>query len=333
MTSLLSEFVFNLSELKPHVESSLSRLDPKKESRPVLIKLLCNWCNSEELSKIWNKMSKDGKYRWFSDSPNNFTIEITWTKEPDLYVIINRPRPQDKYEAKKSIIFQMEPNMKSNRYIWNDWASLDKDRFFHVSTHDDEYNNNEWHLSLSYNTLLEHKIIKDESLSNVISTILSCKNNDPGQRKRLEFAKFLDTKIETNLHVYGQNIGYKNFKGCLPYHKKDDSILPYKYIFNAENNAIPNYYTEKLIDGILGECLTFYWGCPNITQLIDEKCYVVLTLQNFEKDYQTILKAIYEKWWEKRVEYIRQEKKRILNELQFFPRLHKLVKEKYIMAK
>ena len=55
--------------------------------------------------------------------------------------------------------------------------------------------------------------------------------------------------------------------------------------------------------------------------------YVQLGLQNFEKDADLMKKAIDEDWWSKRIDVIRREKKRILNELQFFPRLEKILEK------
>ncbi len=107
--------------------------------------------------------------------------------------------------------------------------------------------------------------------------------------------------------------------------EKDKAMFPYKYVFNAENHEIRNYYTEKLIDGILAECLVFYWGCPNIRDFFDERAYVKLELADFEKDFQTIVRAIEENWWEKRLPYIREAKQRILNETQFFPRIESIL--------
>ena len=138
--------------------------------------------------------------------------------------------------------------------------------------------------------------------------------------------KFFENKGCLDVHVYGQNkFLWKNYKGSLPPHKKDDSLFPYKYSFNVENFSIKNYYTEKLIDGILSETLVFYWGCPNIEEYINEKCYVRLNLDNFEKSLETIKKAIEEDWWYQRIDIIRKEKQKILNELGFFPRLKKLI--------
>ena len=117
-----------------------------------------------------------------------------------------------------------------------------------------------------------------------------------------------------------------NIKFIIYYtNKKDDSLLPYKYSFNCENHSIKNYCTEKLIDGILSETLTFYSGCYNVKDYIDEKAFVYLELSNFEKDYQTIKTAIEEDWWSQRLPFIKEAKKKILNDLQFFPRLHKII--------
>ena len=102
-------------------------------------------------------------------------------------------------------------------------------------------------------------------------------------------------------------------------------LFPYKYHFQCENNPIKNYVSEKLYDGILSECLVFYSGAPNVKEIIDERAYVVLQLESFEEDMKTIKKAIEENWWEQRLPYIREAKKKILNELNFFPRIEEII--------
>ena len=52
-----------------------------------------------------------------------------------------------------------------------------------------------------------------------------------------------------------------------------------------------------------------------------------LELSDFEQDYQTIKKAIEEKWWEQRLEHIRNAKNKILEELSFFPTLEKIINQ------
>lgn len=284
----------------------------------IRVKLMCSWCSGNDICRLWNKMSQ-GNFIW-----NN--IQIVWEDPADYYVIINAALPGETFEKKKTLVFRMEPHMSLHPEVWKEWANPNPEDFLKVFSHEKgEYNNNEWHLSRTYSELSIEKIEKKVDLQQVLSTVLSEQYRDPGHIKRIDFVKFLEKK-GLLVHVYGNNKwNYKNYKGSLPRYCKDDGLLPYKYHFNAENHAIPNYYTEKLIDGILSECLTFYWGCPNIKNFIDERAFVQLSLSNFEQDYEIILKAMREDWHSKRLPYIQEAKKKILNELQFFPRLEKFI--------
>lgn len=283
----------------------------------IRVKVMCNWCTPKQLHKLWGKMSK-GNYTWNR-------IRMVYEGEADYYVIVNAPPPGAKFDKKKTILFRMEPRMSKNK-SWGEWVNPDSSEFLFVSKHEDgHYNNIEWHLSKTWNDLRIMTFEKNPAYKGVLSTILSGKYNDPGQIKRIDFVKFLEKK-GLPVHVFGTNRwDYKDYKGSLPSHCKDDSIFPYKYVFNAENHSINNYFTEKLIDGILGESLVFYSGCYNARDFIDERAYVYLHLSNFEKDYETIKKAIEEDWHSKRLPYIKAAKQKILNQLQFFPRIEKII--------
>lgn len=285
--------------------------DDKKSYKK--IRLLCNWCTTDELTLLWTKMSNNGSWK---------NLQLSLEPEiPDYYVIINSPPSGVSFEPKKTIVFQMEPHMSKHVNKWKEWANPRSENFLRVFKHDKDYNNLEWHLSKNYIELKSQEIIKEKNLSKVISTVLSGKYTDPGHMKRVDFVKFLEKK-EIDIHVFGNNRwNYKNYKGELPYHCKDNGIFPYKYTFNVENHEIPNYFTEKLIDGILGECLVFYSGSRTVREYIDERAYVYLELSNFEQDYDTIKKAIEDDLYTKRLPYIKEAKRKILDELQFFPRL------------
>lgn len=289
---------------------------PQSTNPLIRVKLLCNWCTTKELADCWNKMSR-GDYSWGR-------IKLVWEGDVDYYVIINSPPKDEKIDKKLCILFRMEPNMSLHPEIWGEWANPNDKEFLKVLRHENgDYNNNEWHLSTPYSVLVEEKGFYKPI--NTLSTILSGKYTDPGHIKRVDFVKFLESK-SFDIHVYGENKwNYKNYMGRLPPHNKNGGLLQYKYTFNAENHSIRNYYTEKLIDGILAECLVFYWGCPNVKDYIDERAYVQLELIDFEKDYQTVQKAINEDWHSQRLPYIREAKKKILHELQFFPRLEKIL--------
>ena len=286
----------------------------------IKILLLCNWMSSKDLCNCWNKMSKGGG-RW-----NNIKlISESDLIKPDYTVVINSTTSSI-LDLSKVIYFRMEPFMEKHKEKWGEWADPDRKKFKYAAFHDETYNNIEWHLSKTYTQLLTELIEKTKG--DTLSTILSDKYSDIGHIKRVDFVKYLESK-KLDVHVYGGNkFNWMDYKGVLPYHCKDNSLFPYKYSFNVENNFTNGYFTEKLIDGILAETLVFYCGCPNIRNYIDNRAYVWLELSNFEKDYQTIVNAIKGNLWEERLPFIKEAKKKILEEMSFFPRLEKILENK-----
>lgn len=323
--------------LKKYI-SHILNIDLTKFKKTIKVLMLCNWCTSEQLCNNWNKMSK-GNRKWNDieiisiedeDKVNEEIHLENYSDNFDYVCIINKPNKffvlSDEIK-KKTIVFQMEPYMWNNEKMWGEWAKPDPTKFKKVFTHTMiEHNNFEWHISKTYNELISsaYTIVKDTNYDTVVSTVLSAKYTDPGHIKRIDFVK----KNEDLFHVFGDNkFNYKNYKRSLPYGKKDDALLPYKYTFNCENNFYPGYVTEKLIDGILSECLVFYSGATNINSIIDERCFINLNLANFKKCKNTIIDCINNNEWEKRIEFIRKEKKRILNTEQFFPVLERCIKD------
>jgi hypothetical protein len=287
---------------------------PTIKEEVITVKLLCNWLSSEALTTLWDKMSMGGG-RWND-------IKLVTDSTPNYWVIINKPPINELYIPERTIVIQMEPHMEFDP-TWGEWADPDESKFLAVLKHSTSYNNVEWHISWTYPQLMTTEI--EKSIDDRVSTVLSTKYQGTGQILRIDFAKYLDEQ-EFPLDVFGMNkCGYQSYKGPLPYHTKDNAMFPYKYVFNAENNAIPNYFTEKLVDGILAECLVFYWGCPNIADHINPSCFVLLPLEEPEKALAIMKQAMEEDWWGQRIETIRKEKKRILTELQFFPRIEEII--------
>ena len=282
-----------------------------KNDIQITFKIVCNWMSSEEVTKIWNKFSQDGQGKW-----NN--IQSTTGDDYDYLVIINAPPPGIKYEKKNTIIVEMEP-------FWEQKHPVKEEMYFGALIHRLTHNMCEWNISQTYSEIPSLTFEKEDK----ISAILSQKYADIGQMKRIDFAKYLE-KNGVDIDVYGnggKRWKWKNDKGPLPYHQKDEGLFKYKYHFQAENNQIKNYISEKLYDGILSECLVFYFGAPNVKEIIDERCYVVLDLVDFEKDMNTIKKAMKEDLWSQRLPYIRAAKEKILNELNVFPRIEKTINQ------
>jgi hypothetical protein len=273
--------------------------------------------------------------------PSNFRwndIEITWDNTNiDYYVIINYPQDNEYYNPLKTIVFQMEPwvydkNRNWGVKVWGEWANPDKSRFLSVrGRKTDTHNNVFWHIELNLNQLLTMKFEKTKE--NKISTICSSNYHDEGHILRIEFLKFLENKINKDdnlcVDIYNRdnNHNFKNYKGPLTaYIDKSLGIVPYKYYFMMENNFEKDFITEKIWEPILCETLCFYYGCPNISDYLDPLSYVLLDANNFEKSYSIIKTAIEEDWWSQRIDIIRKEKDKILNQMSFFPIVDKIIK-------
>jgi GR25 family glycosyltransferase involved in LPS biosynthesis/tetratricopeptide (TPR) repeat protein len=306
----------------------------KKGYKPsIRIKMLCNWCSSEDLCKEWLKMTKStsGKYKWND-------LEITWSDEDiDYYVIINKPRDGDKYIAEKSIIYHMEPWCAGDQNwgvkTWGEWARPDPKNFLQVRTHDKFVNTVFWQLNLTYNQLQTMDMVSQKKLTldKVVSSICSSKYFDPGHKKRIDFLKYLEEK-GFPLHIYNEDNqhGFKSYQGkARPSVDKEKGLVPYKYYFMCENNAERNFVTEKLWEPILCESLCFYWGCPNVADIVDPRAYVQLDMNDFESAYNTMNAAIQMNLWEERLPYIKAAKQKIL-ENSFFPTLEKVLKPKTV---
>ena len=281
----------------------------------IKIAVITNWTSSQTVYELWKKQSQDSQGKW-----NDIQL-VAHEADADIYVIVNSIYGLSIYDASlrypDAHYFLMEP------YAPDGWSEVKK-YFKAAHTHDICTNVGEWHIGLSYGELM-HKSFNLKY--DRISTVQSCKNYDPGHRLRLSFIDELNRTL-SNLYCYGsyQTSEMKHYMGRLPPYQKEEGLQYYKYHFAAENHAIDNYFTEKIIDGILMECLVFYWGCPNLEQYLPSDSFIRLSLTNFEEDIAVIQRAIRENWWETRLPAIRKAKTIILNQLQFFPLIENLIK-------
>jgi len=317
--------------------SSVSDLQSYKQPRKkdtTRIKVMCDWCSSQELCENYRKMCNDpDNYCW-----NN--IQITWEDENiDYYVLINRPLYGigEYYDEEKTLVFQMEPWVYNESKpwgvkTWGDWASPDPAKFFHVNYHKKYLNNVEWHLEIPLEEI--QKPITIEKMDKV-SAICSSRNDDEGQMLRNQFIGYICEKEKEQephsiIDVYGK-FNYHHFdcyKGPLQDDNKYNGMHQYKYHLACENNAEDGYATEKIWDAILSETLCFYWGCPNLEQYIDGDAFVRLDLNDKEGSLNIIQQAIEEDWWSQRIHIVRKMKTKILEELAFLPNLQKILDSK-----
>lgn len=279
------------------------------ESTKIL--LMCNWANIVDIRELWNKYSK-GNYKW-----NNITL--VESEPTDYYVVLNAPPQGTEIDLARTIYFQMDPD---NSHFWGIWSNPPIDKLFFCGTHDRHYNTTEWHLSKTHEELSTEVIAKTKDN---LSVVLDNSYRDIGQIKKVDFVKFLESK-EFPIEVYGgEKFHNTTYKGEIQDHNSNDAMIQYKYLLAVENKFTNGYFSEKLIDGILSECLVFYCGAPDIKNYIDERAFVSIDLLNQEANYAKIRNAIESNMWADRLQYIQEAKKKILNEMSFFPRIEKII--------
>lgn len=280
------------------------------------VKMLCDWCSCDDLCKEWNNMRNN------QDVCN--TLELVSNSEiADYFVIINKPQKDDYYDPKRTIVFQMEPwvyddNKKWGVKTWGEWAEPDESKFLYVGTHKKALNAVQWWVR-------DYPLLFPVERKDRVISMISNKLCDDGHIKRLNLSKQCDL-----VDIFGRENYHDidKYKGSLKDDKKESEYVNYKYCLSIENNFEKNYATEKIWDGIMCECLCFYWGCPNLEDYIDSNAFIRLDLDNIEDSIKIIQKAIDEDWWTQRIDTIRKEKERLVNELGFFPVLEKLIATK-----
>jgi GR25 family glycosyltransferase involved in LPS biosynthesis len=308
----------------------LNKTNDKTDDKTIKIKMLCNWTSSEQLCKDWSNMCEKG-FKW-----KNY--ELVWTdikEDIDYYVIINSVSNDVYFDPKRTIVFQMEPwvNDTTKNWgvkTWGKWAEPNPTHFLAVrGRKTDHHNNAFWQLELTLNDMQKPELF-EKIKGATISSICSSKYFDEGHIARIDFLKFLEAKGDVDLDIWNQdnNHGFKNYRGPVnEYINKSNGLKSYKYYFMIENNYESNFITEKIWEPILCETLVFYYGCPNVADYIDPAAFVLLDINDFEKSYQIIKQAIKEDWWSQRIDIIRKEKRKILDELAFFPIINKIIKQ------
>lgn len=234
-------------------------------------------------------------------------MELVTDDKYDMLVILTRPHHDCKeYDSKKAITLLTEPPATATLIphetseVMSMYLPLP---FF------DSFHKNDWDL------LQQPKIAKSELLSSVTSEL----NYLEGHKARRQLIAFLDQRIAEGFDLWGKKytndflVNLKSYRGELK--NKYDALWKYQYHFACENSFIQNYFTEKIVDPIIAECLCFYDGCENIEDFIDERAFVKIDIFNPLLSIEKMIDVIDANEWNKRIKYIRQQKKRLLNDL------------------
>ena len=280
----------------------------------ISVRLLPNWCSSGKLVNLWARQF-----------PTNASWKgmrfVSSGEDADFDLVINHPGSNIAPDHSKTLLVHMEP--MEGLPLFGQWGDPANDGVLHFHSREFASNFLEWHLDSNFEELITNHPDKSKDFS----TVVSGKRLSPGHHLRLDFIHHLE-ELGVPIDIFGSDNDEKfnNYQGSLPQFAKDAGLFLYRYTLAVENNSEQNYVTEKLVDGILAECLVFYWGCPNISEFIDPDAYIVLPLDNFARAAQIVTESIATNEYEKRLGSIRRAKRAILNDLQLVPEVSRLVR-------
>lgn len=263
------------------------------------IKLTCFWEDDESIFQDFLRYGF-GSSVWKD-------MELVRGEDYDRLVILTRPHADCKpYKAAKAITFLTEPPSSVGTIthetsavipmylplpFWAAFGQPDRDR---VRT---------------------PGVLKTHLLSSVTSGLALLE----GHRARLQLVHLLDQRISEGFDLWGRAYGNPMLEGLQSYkgplENKYDALWSYQYHFACENSMLNDYFTEKITDPILAECLCFYDGCQNLEAYIDERAFIRVDVFDPLRAIEQMIDAIGAEEWERRIPFIRQQKKRLLTDL------------------
>ena len=286
--------------------------------------VVANWTGGDEVVRQWHRQfPNNGAWK----GVRLVTSDVD--ASPHFTVVINHPQTEDlPINADTAIVVHMEPH--EGTLLYGDWANPDPGKFMHVHSRDFAPNFLEWHLEISYDQLATTSPTKTANLS----AIVTGKRLSPGHHFRLDLIHLLESaQFEIDIFGVDNNESFQGHRGALPLFDKRDGLFPYRYTIAVENNSEDNYVTEKLVDAILSECLPFYWGCPNLEEIIDPDSFIRLPPDDLEASVGLIRQAIANDEYSRRLPAIRRSKEKILNSLQIAPTISRLVRGHQLLNK
>lgn len=167
-----------------------------------------------------------------------------------------------------------------------------------------------WWLKKTYDQLKHESPAK----TGVVSVVASDNAGYEGHRKRYAFINRMIGHFKDKLDVFGSINGTY-------WSDKYAALAPYKYSIAIEAAEYPDYWTEKIADCFLSETMPLYYGCPNIDDYVPPGSYVGIDLNDYKASIRAIEGAIDGGAYERSRPMILEAKRRILDELQVFPHL------------
>ena len=100
--------------------------------------------------------------------------------------------------------------------------------------------------------------------------------------------------------------------------KKFEVLDPYKYHVALENHIDNHYWTEKIADAFLCECLPFYAGAPDLADDFPAESFIPIPIDDPDEAIRIIKESIANDEFSKRREAVLESKRLILEKYNFW---------------
>jgi GR25 family glycosyltransferase involved in LPS biosynthesis len=257
--------------------------------------------------EIFKRQSQDGG-NW---------QEIELTTEPnvaDYFLLFGEPTIRDDAQAARTIVV---PTTNPQA------ATIDVRRFAQVRTSDRFRPCGIWRLPLSWSRLRHTLPGKDCELSALLGTQGADTATTPAHRllARLQRNGLPVERLLPNGAFDPQDADQAERKTI-------EGLVRYRYTIVDDTGADGSYH--PILDALLAECLPFYAGNFDL-DYIDSRAFIRLPFSEHASE-KVIREAIASDAWGRRIEIIRREKRRILDELQLLPTVARIVRGHRFLA-
>ena len=157
--------------------------------------------------------------------------------------------------------------------------------------------------------------------SRALSTVAASKQHKTRvHQRRDEFIRTLKS-VFPELDIYG--------RGVRPIADKAEAIDAYCHHLAIENHIARHHWTEKLADCFLGLALPFYYGCHNAADYFPEESFVPIDIYRIEDTVACIRKIIRNKEYARRLPALREARRRVLEQYNFFAVISAIIAERH----
>jgi hypothetical protein len=172
---------------------------------------------------------------------------------------------------------------------------------------------------MPFDQIMNHSPVEK---SRLISTVCSSKlgRKHTLHRARFEFTERLVKELP-EIERFGKGVRYLN--------DKVEVLDCYRYHVAIENDSLPDYFTEKLVDSFLGLALPFYFGCTNAADYFPPESFIPIDIFDFEGSINTIRRAIEANEYEMRLPYIKEARRRVLEQHNLFALLAREIEKRH----